>query len=430
MSDKKVDCPDCRGTGRYIGLNAVESCGTCGGSGAFGPSVLSELWPSLNQKLTVEAGVAPAPDKEFHPPDGVGSGPKDVVADLCDSKSPDGQKCMLERGHTGLCCSHRPIVFTWPPEKIDWVSKMMGLPSDIYAGKPDPDKIDLTKFTDRSRKVLQLAKQEADRLNSRHIGSAHLLMALVKEGSGVAAHALDNIGIDIRAIRKEAERLLSPDPRAAICERTPYTDLVRHVFKLAWVEAQSLSHACIGTEHILLGLLRADGGVAKKILSDLGVTSDTVREEVGNLLGHWASPKALPNASGGYNSLKEVFADPGCGFSNGWSPKPTDEAVREVGIRMLEALGVAVTDGPIESSPHWERARRILRENLGIDFSLLPDNRVERIGWAVLHNYAWMKKESFADVSHFIVYLAQDKSVKQVESAKKGSASASAKSWS
>src|SRR6201998_2140797 len=141
-------------------------------------------------------------------------------------------------------------------------------------------------FTDRARKVMQLANQEAQRFNHEYIGTEHILLGLVKEGSGVAANVLKNLDIDLRKIRLEVEKLVKSGPDMVTMGKLPQTPRAKKVIEYSMEEARNLNHNYVGTEHILLGLLREQEGVAAQVLMNLGLKLEDVREEVLNLLGH------------------------------------------------------------------------------------------------------------------------------------------------
>ncbi len=142
------------------------------------------------------------------------------------------------------------------------------------------------RFTDRARKVMQLANQEAQRFNHEYIGTEHILLGLVKEGSGVAANVLKNLDVDLRKIRLEVEKLVQSGPEMVTMGKLPQTPRAKKVIEYSMEEARNLNHNYVGTEHILLGLLREQEGVAAQVLMNLGLKLDDVREEVLNLLGH------------------------------------------------------------------------------------------------------------------------------------------------
>ncbi len=141
------------------------------------------------------------------------------------------------------------------------------------------------RFTDRARKVMALANQEAQRFNHEYIGTEHILLGLIKEGSGVAANVLRNLEIDLKKVRIEVEKHVQSGPNTMSMGKLPYTPKAKKVIELAFEEARSLGHNYVGTEHLLLGLLREQEGVAARVLMNLGVKLEDVREEVLNLLG-------------------------------------------------------------------------------------------------------------------------------------------------
>ena len=142
------------------------------------------------------------------------------------------------------------------------------------------------RFTDRARKVMQLANQEAQRFNHEYIGSEHILLGLVKEGSSVAANVLKNLDIDLRKIRLEVEKIIGSGPDMVIMGRLPQTPRAKKVAEYAIEEAKNLNHNYVGTEHLLLGLLREQEGVAAQVLMNLGLKLEDVRKEVLQLLGY------------------------------------------------------------------------------------------------------------------------------------------------
>jgi ATP-dependent Clp protease ATP-binding subunit ClpC len=142
------------------------------------------------------------------------------------------------------------------------------------------------RFTDRARKVMQLANQEAHRFNHEYIGTEHILLGLVKEGSGVAANVLRNLDVDLRRIRNEVEKLVQSGPDMVTLGRLPHTPRAKKVLEYSMEEARNLNHNYVGTEHVLLGLLREQEGVAAQVLMNLSLKLEDVREEVLNLLGH------------------------------------------------------------------------------------------------------------------------------------------------
>jgi len=141
------------------------------------------------------------------------------------------------------------------------------------------------RFTDRARKVMALANQEAQRFNHEYIGTEHILLGLVKEGSGVGANVLKNLDVDLRKVRLEVEKLVKAGPEMVTMGKLPQTPRAKKVIEYAIEEARNLNHNYVGTEHLLLGLLREHDGVAAQVLRNLGLKLEEVREEVLNLLG-------------------------------------------------------------------------------------------------------------------------------------------------
>ena len=158
------------------------------------------------------------------------------------------------------------------------------------------------RFTDRARKVMQLANQEAQRFNHEYIGTEHILLGLVKEGSGVAANVLKNLDVDLRKIRIEVEKIVQTGPDMVTMGKLPQTPRAKKVIEYAMDEARNLNHNYVGTEHLLLGLLREQEGVAAQVLMNLGMKLEDVRDEVLNLLGHGmesAEPGSEERGGGG-----------------------------------------------------------------------------------------------------------------------------------
>ncbi|MBN2119948.1 MAG: ATP-dependent Clp protease ATP-binding subunit [Candidatus Omnitrophica bacterium] len=149
------------------------------------------------------------------------------------------------------------------------------------------------KFTERARKVLLLAKEQARRFNHDYIGTEHMLLALVSEQEGVAAAVLQNLGTDLSTVKQEIEKLLRPGGQTQVLGELPFTPRAKKVLELAAEEARSMGHNYIGTEHLLLGLLREQEGIASQVLLGLGLDINSVRRAVLELLGgEFSSPTA------------------------------------------------------------------------------------------------------------------------------------------
>ncbi len=148
------------------------------------------------------------------------------------------------------------------------------------------------KFTERVRKVIYLAREEAARLQHDYIGTEHLLLGVIREGEGIAATVLNNLGLDLDRIRQEVENMVSASGGTMTIGEIPFTPRAKRVLELAVEEARSLGHNYVGTEHLLLGLIREGEGVAAKVLLELGVDRKRVREETLKLLGGTPSSSA------------------------------------------------------------------------------------------------------------------------------------------
>ncbi len=141
------------------------------------------------------------------------------------------------------------------------------------------------RFTDRARKVMALANQEAQRFSHECIGTEHILLGLVKEGTGVGANVLKNLDVDLHKVRLEVEKVVKAGPEIVPMGKLPQTPRAKKVLEYAIEEARNLNHNYVGTEHILLGLLREREGVAAQVLVNMGLKLEEVREEVLQLLG-------------------------------------------------------------------------------------------------------------------------------------------------
>jgi len=141
------------------------------------------------------------------------------------------------------------------------------------------------RFTERARKVIVYAKEEARRFNHDYIGTEHLLLGLIREGEGVAAAVLQKLGLDLETIRIEVEKLVQPGPQTQVLGDIPFTPRSKKALELAAEEARALGHNYIGTEHLLLGLVKEGEGMAYRVLLNLGLDLGKLRNEVMELLG-------------------------------------------------------------------------------------------------------------------------------------------------
>jgi ATP-dependent Clp protease ATP-binding subunit ClpC len=138
----------------------------------------------------------------------------------------------------------------------------------------------MNNFTPRAQQVLQLARKEADRFNHNYVGTEHLLLGLIKLGQGVAVNVLQKMGLDLETVRMEVEKQVGSGPETKIVGNVPYTPRVKKVLALAGKEAKALSHSYVGTEHILLGLLKEGEGVAARVLKSLEIDIERTKNEI------------------------------------------------------------------------------------------------------------------------------------------------------
>ncbi len=210
------------------------------------------------------------------------------------------------------------------------------------------------RFTDRARKVMQLANQEAQRFNHEYIGTEHMLLGLVKEGTGVAANVLKNLDVDLRKIRLEVEKLVQSGPEMITMGKLPQTPRAKKVIEYSMEEARNLNHNFVGTEHILLGLLREQEGVAAQVLMNLGLKLEEVREEVLNLLGN-----GLEGGEGAERGGREGSGSPGEGGERKQGKSKTP-ALDSFGRDLTELAKQEKLDPVIGRSEEIERAIQVL----------------------------------------------------------------------
>jgi ATP-dependent Clp protease ATP-binding subunit ClpC len=182
----------------------------------------------------------------------------------------------------------------------------------------------MNNFTPRAQQVLALARKEADRFNHNFVGTEHLLLGLIKLGQGVAVNVLQKMGLDLETVRMEVEKQVGTGPDQKMIGNIPYTPRVKKVLSLAAKEAKALNHTYVGTEHILLGLLREGDGVAARVLKNLDVDIEQTRQEI------------LKELDPNFTSGEEVPAgEP--------TEKPTDKK-GEVKTPALKAFGRDLTE--------------------------------------------------------------------------------------
>jgi len=166
----------------------------------------------------------------------------------------------------------------------------------------------MNNFTPRAQQVLALARKEADRFNHNYVGTEHLLLGLIKLGQGVAVNVLQKMGLDLETVRMEVEKQVGSGPETKIVGNVPYTPRVKKVLALAGKEAKALNHSYVGTEHILLGLLREGEGVAARVLKSLELDIERTRNEILKELDPNFTPSESeqegPEASGAKKDVK------------------------------------------------------------------------------------------------------------------------------
>ncbi len=164
----------------------------------------------------------------------------------------------------------------------------------------------MNNFTPRAQQVLALARKEADRFNHNYVGTEHLLLGLIKLGQGVAVNVLQKMGLDLETVRMEVEKQVGSGPETKMVGNIPYTPRVKKVLALAGKEAKSLNHSYVGTEHILLGLLREGEGVAARVLKNLEVDIERTRNEILKELDpNFTPPESEQEQGGGSSESKQ-----------------------------------------------------------------------------------------------------------------------------
>jgi len=239
----------------------------------------------------------------------------------------------------------------------------------MFTSKRDP----FEHFTERARTVLELAQSEARRFNHNYIGTEHLLLGLVREGEGVAARVLTNLGVSLSEVRSTVESMLGRGERAVSGE-LGLTPRGRQVIELSVDEARRLGAHYVGTEHLLLGLVREGAGIAAKVMIQLGVTPDLARGEVISMLTQAGAPlseslgtpaASAPDESSGPQSASpslftyltvrstrragEVVVDTVQGenmVEPGWEDAPIQLVLDQLGEQGWELMGIDATPEP------------------------------------------------------------------------------------
>lgn len=203
----------------------------------------------------------------------------------------------------------------------------------------------MNNFTPRAQQVLALARKEADRFNHNYVGTEHLLLGLIKLGQGVAVNVLQKMGLDLETVRMEVEKQVGSGPETKMVGNIPYTPRVKKVLALAGKEAKSLQHSYVGTEHILLGLLREGEGVAARVLKNLEIDIERTRNEILREL----DPNFAPQEEG-----DSIPAEPG-GKKDGKTP-----ALRAFGRDLTELAKKGELDPVIGRADEIERIIQVL----------------------------------------------------------------------
>jgi ATP-dependent Clp protease ATP-binding subunit ClpC len=199
----------------------------------------------------------------------------------------------------------------------------------------------MNNFTPRAQQVLALARKEADRFNHNYVGTEHLLLGLIKLGQGVAVNVLQKLGLDLETVRQEVEKQVGSGPENKMTGNIPYTPRVKKVLALAGKEAKALQHSYVGTEHILLGLLREGEGVAARVLKSLEVDLDRTRNEVLKEL----DPNFTPSEEEGEDSSESA--------QNLREPNPIFRAQQEALLpRLVDRRGHRHRELRTSATPH------------------------------------------------------------------------------
>jgi len=209
-------------------------------------------------------------------------------------------------------------------------------------------------FTERVRKVLAMAREEAERLRHEYVGTEHILLGLIREGEGVAAAVLQNLSVDLDEIQQKIEDTVKKGKAAAATgPDLPYTSRAKKVLELAMAEARDLTHNYVGTEHLLLGLLREEKGIAAQVLTDAGINLDAARAETLRLLG-----TDMPQ---GGQSAQSSASAPGAPASTGKGEKKSKTPALDHFCRVLTQLAAEnQLDPTIGRSKEIERVMEIL----------------------------------------------------------------------
>jgi ATP-dependent Clp protease ATP-binding subunit ClpC len=204
------------------------------------------------------------------------------------------------------------------------------------------------RFTDRARRAVVLAQEEARLLNHNYVGTEHLLLGLIHEGEGVAAMALESLGISLQAVRREVEEIIGQG-QSAPTGHIPFTPRAKKVLELSLREVMQLGHNYVGTEHILLGLIREGEGVAAQVLVKVGASLDRVRQQVIQLLSGYARGEVAAEPAGARTRLVHMTV-----------PAELREVEEQLAQVRREKMG-AIDRGDVEQAAGLgEKERRLL----------------------------------------------------------------------
>lgn len=211
----------------------------------------------------------------------------------------------------------------------------------------------MNNFTPRAQQVLALARKEADRFNHNYVGTEHLLLGLIKLGQGVAVSVLERMGLDLESVRMEVEKQVGTGPDQKVSGNIPYTPRVKKVLALANKEAKTLNHSYVGTEHILLGLLREGEGVAARVLQTLDVDIQRTRNEILSEIDPNFSPEESDEEFEGFEDEEEPL-------ETGSEGKAKTPALRAFGRDLTKLAKDGELDPVIGRENEIERVIQIL----------------------------------------------------------------------
>jgi Clp amino terminal domain, pathogenicity island component len=231
------------------------------------------------------------------------------------------------------------------------------------------------RFTDRARRVVVLAQEEARLLNHNYIGTEHILLGLIQEREGVAARALESLGVSLEAARTQVKEIIGQGEQAPT-EQIPFTPRAKKVLELSLREALQLGHNYIGTEHILLGLIREGEGVAAQVLTSLGASFDRVRQQVVQLLAGYVGPAPAEQVQGRqprFGQLTEAGMAAVAGGPGVYQEQERPELVRVVplGREVHTGQGLRIVLISLEIWSGW----------LDLRFALLPSPDAPEASW-------------------------------------------------